>query len=76
MVETRLGKKVMPSVKPDDLTAEMKSSHISHISTEAKEIFNLFIPFFSTMQMDHDTKIKDLDQKLTSVRRTNTALQQ
>ena len=31
---------------------------------------------FSTMQLDRDNKIKELDQKVTSVLSTNTALQE
>ena len=42
MVETRLGKKTMPSVKPEELTAKINSSHIS---TESKEILKLFMWF-------------------------------
>ena len=58
MVETRLGKRTMPSVKPDELTAKINSSHIS---SETKEILKLFMAMFSTIQLDRDNKIKDLD---------------
>ena len=72
MVETRLGKKTMPSVKPEELTAKINSSHIS---TETKEILKLFMAMFSTIQLDRDNKIKDLDRKVTSVQSTTTALE-
>ena len=72
MVETRLGRKTMPSVKPDDLTAKINSSHIT---TETKEILKLFMAMFSTIQLERDNKIKELDQKVASIQSTNTALE-
>ena len=72
MVETRLGKRTMPIVKPDELTAKINSSHIS---SETKEIMKLFIAMFSTIQLDRDNKIKDLDKKVTSIQSTTTALE-
>ena len=51
MVETRhVGK---------DLTAKM---NCSHVSTETKEILKLFMAMFSTMQIDRENKIRELDQ--------------
>ena len=63
MVETRQGKKTMLCVKPEELTAKINGSHIS---TETKEILKLFVALFSTIQLDRDNKIKDLDKKVTS----------
>ena len=54
----------MPSVKPDELTAKINSSHIS---TETKEILKLLVAMFSTSQLNRDNKIKDLDQNFTSI---------
>ena len=51
----------MPSVKPEELTAKNNSSYIS---TETKEILKLFMAMFSTIQLDRDNKIKDLDTKV------------
>ena len=73
MVEIRLGEKAVPSVKPYDLTDKTISSHVS---TGTKEIFKLFMALFSPIQLDHDKKSKELDQKVTSVESTNTALQE
>ena len=60
MVETRQGKKTMPCVKPEELTAKTNGSHIS---TKTNEILKLFMAMFSTFQINRDNKIKDLDKK-------------
>ena len=72
MLETRLGRKSMPSVKPDNFTAKINSSHMS---TETKEILKLFKAMFFTIQLERDNKIKELDQKVTSIQSTHTALE-
>ena len=53
MVETRLAKITMPSVKPDESAAKINSSHIS---SETKEILKLIMAMFSTTQLDRDKK--------------------
>ena len=60
MVETRQGRKSMPSIKPEDLTGKINSSHIC---TETEEILKLFMTMSSTMQINRENKIKELDQK-------------
>ena len=72
LVETRLGRKTMPSVKPDDLTAKIISFHIS---TETKETFKFFTAMFSTMQLDRDNKIEELHQKIATLQSTNLSLE-
>ena len=62
----------MPSIRPEDLTAKINSSHIS---TETKEILKLFMAMFSTMQIDRENKIKELDQKVSVIQTANTALE-
>ena len=73
MVETRLRRKTMPSVKHDDLTAKKNSSHTSN---DTKEILKLFTAMFFTIQLGRDNnQIKGLDQKVMSIQSTNMALE-
>ena len=51
------------------------SNNSSHISSETKEILKLFMAMFSTIQLERDNKIKDLDKKVTSIQSTTTALE-
>ena len=62
----------MPSVKPDELTAKINSSHIS---SETKEILKLIMTMISTIQLDWHNRNKDLDKKVTSIQSTTTALE-
>ena len=58
MVETRLSrKKHIPTIKTDDLSAKINSSHIT---TETKEIMKLFKVLLSSMQLDRHNKIKEI----------------
>ena len=62
----------MPSLKPGHLTAKFNSSYII---TETKEILKLFMAMFSTMQIDRENKIKELNQKVSVFQTANTALE-
>ena len=62
----------MPSVKTDDMTANINSSHIT---TETKQLLKLFMAMFSTIQLERYNKFKELDQKVTSIQGNNKALE-
>ena len=62
MVDGRRSRADMVSVmKPDDLTAKIISSKIT---SETKEILKLFVAMFSTLQLERDTRIKNIDMKV------------
>ena len=61
----------MPPTKPEDLTARINSSQIN---SETKEILKLFLAMFTSLQLEHDLKIKTLEKKITEIQSKNVNL--
>ena len=73
MDDTRRSKANFVAVmKPEYLTAKIKSSKIT---SETKELIKLFVAMFSTLLLERDTNIKNIDKKVTDLYKKNKALQ-
>ena len=59
-------------MKPEDLTAKIKSSEVT---SESKELLKLNAAMFSTPQLKRETKIKNVDRKVVDLDNKNKALQ-
>ena len=73
MVDTRRSKaNFVVVMKPEDLPAKDNSSKST---SETIELPELFVALFSTLQLEFDTKIKSIDERVTELDNKNKALQ-
>ena len=73
MVDTRRFKaNIVLVMKPEDLTTKINSSKIN---SATKELLKLFMTMFLTLKLEHDTKIKTIDNKVVDLDNKYKALQ-
>ena len=60
-----------PTPKKEDVISKVTNSSLSK---ETKDIFKLFIAFFSSLQLDKDPKVAELDKKFLELENKNALL--